>query len=217
MRVDGESLDLVTARSESYSRPGALPQIAHGAIEEDLARRDFSINAMAVPLHLKAKSGLLDPFNAEEDLRGRPCPHPPRRELCRRRHPHYAGPSAMSRGWASGWRSGTESLLIDNLPMLDTISGDRLLREVQRWLSEERARPTFFCGRTSLALWPQSTRPCPGPGEFVRSAVERSKGRVEAPVWLGILAYALTTPEGEELVARLRLPNAVGHGLSGTP
>ena len=204
VRVDGESLDLVTARSESYSRPGALPQIAHGTIEEDLARRDFSINAMAVPLHLEAKSGPLDPFNGEEDLR---------RGLVRVLHDGSFADDAtrIMRAVRYEQRLGfrleerTESLLTANLPMLDTISGDRLLREVQRWLSEARA-PDILLRADELGVMAAIHPPLSGSGESVRSAVERSKGRVESPVWLGVLAYALTTPEGEGLIARLRLP-----------
>ena len=204
VKVDGVSLDLVTARSESYSRPGALPQIAHGTIEEDLARRDFSINAMAVPIHLEAKSGLLDPFNGEEDLR---------RGLVRVLHDGSFADDAtrIMRAIRYEQRLGfrleerTEALLTANLPMLDTISGDRLLREVQRWLSEARA-PDILLRADELGVMAAIHPPLSRSGESVRSAVERSKGRVEAPVWLGILAYALTTPEGEGLIARLRLP-----------
>jgi tRNA nucleotidyltransferase (CCA-adding enzyme) len=46
--IDG--IDLVTARAESYERPGALPTVRPGTIDEDLARRDFTVNAMAVRL-----------------------------------------------------------------------------------------------------------------------------------------------------------------------
>jgi len=43
-------LDFVTARSERYSRPGALPQIRRSSLNDDLRRRDFTINAMAIRL-----------------------------------------------------------------------------------------------------------------------------------------------------------------------
>ena len=46
----GLRVDFVTARRESYQRPGALPRVTPGSIGDDLARRDFSINAMALPL-----------------------------------------------------------------------------------------------------------------------------------------------------------------------
>src|SRR4030042_241642 len=47
----GFSLDLATARSETYSQPGALPTVKPGSIKDDLIRRDFSINAMALHLN----------------------------------------------------------------------------------------------------------------------------------------------------------------------
>lgn len=47
-------LDVATARCERYSRPGALPSVSASTLAEDLWRRDFSINAMAVPLDVYA-------------------------------------------------------------------------------------------------------------------------------------------------------------------
>ncbi len=51
--IDGEGavqLDVATARSETYAQPGALPEVAPAALEDDLARRDFTVNAIAVAL-----------------------------------------------------------------------------------------------------------------------------------------------------------------------
>ena len=62
-----DRVDVVTARSESYEAPAALPTVEPGSIAEDLHRRDFTINAMAVSL--KAEPGLLvDPFDGRSDL-----------------------------------------------------------------------------------------------------------------------------------------------------
>ncbi len=47
-----DEVDVATARSETYERPGALPTVAPASIERDLWRRDFSINAMALPLEV---------------------------------------------------------------------------------------------------------------------------------------------------------------------
>lgn len=44
--VDG--VNVATARAESYARPGALPDVRPGTLDEDMARRDFSVNAIAV-------------------------------------------------------------------------------------------------------------------------------------------------------------------------
>ena len=68
--VRGEAhVDVAPARTESYPRSGALPQVSPAsAIEEDLRRRDFSINAMAVPLAGDERA-LVDPWGGQEDLR----------------------------------------------------------------------------------------------------------------------------------------------------
>ena len=213
VKVDGESLDLVTARTERYSRPGALPQIAHGTIEEDLARRDFSINAMAVPLHLEAKGGPLDLFNGKEDLQ---------RGLVRVLHEGSFADDAtrILRAVRYEQRLGfrleerTEALLIENLPMLDTISGDRLLREIQRWLAEKDSSRILLRAEelgVMAALYPALSKS----GESVRSAMERSKGRIEELVWVGLLAYALTPAEGEGLIRAPAPANAMGQGCPG--
>jgi tRNA nucleotidyltransferase (CCA-adding enzyme) len=52
------AFDVVTARAESYPRPGALPEVRPGTLEEDLARRDFTVNAMALSLHRDTLGGL---------------------------------------------------------------------------------------------------------------------------------------------------------------
>ena len=55
---DPFTLDIVSARSERYEHPGALPEIEVGSIELDMARRDFTVNAMAVKI-LPGKIGHL--------------------------------------------------------------------------------------------------------------------------------------------------------------
>jgi tRNA nucleotidyltransferase (CCA-adding enzyme) len=65
---DGERVDVVTARSESYHAPAVLPTVAPGTIEEDLHRRDFTINAMAVSLKGEDQGHLVDPFEGRADL-----------------------------------------------------------------------------------------------------------------------------------------------------
>ena len=67
--LDGLTVDLASARSESYARPGALPDVRPGTLAEDLARRDFTINAMAV--ELSGEGGLLDPHDGAGDLAAR--------------------------------------------------------------------------------------------------------------------------------------------------
>ena len=66
---EGHSLDVATARSETYDRPGALPRVASATMDVDLARRDFTINAMAVSLNGRSFGELVDPFEGRSDLR----------------------------------------------------------------------------------------------------------------------------------------------------
>ena len=65
--LDGHEVDIATARSESYPSPGSLPEVEPAeSIEEDLRRRDFTINAMAVPLD--GEAALIDPHGGNDDL-----------------------------------------------------------------------------------------------------------------------------------------------------
>ena len=65
----GSRLDLASSRREAYAAPGELPRVTPGAsIEEDLARRDFTINAMAMELAPGRRPGVTDPFGGRRDL-----------------------------------------------------------------------------------------------------------------------------------------------------
>ncbi|MDP7090978.1 MAG: hypothetical protein QF590_06740, partial [Dehalococcoidia bacterium] len=62
------SIDIVTARSEQYDEPAALPDIAASSIEDDLKRRDFTVNSMAVSLSPNDWGNLVDPANGFGDI-----------------------------------------------------------------------------------------------------------------------------------------------------
>ena len=66
VRVDGLEVDLAATRSETYAHPGALPEVRPASLADDLSRRDFTINAMAVPL--AGDPELIDPHGGLEDL-----------------------------------------------------------------------------------------------------------------------------------------------------
>jgi tRNA nucleotidyltransferase (CCA-adding enzyme) len=67
----GPRVDIATARRERYRVPGVLPIVTPASIEEDLRRRDFSVNAMAVALAPRGFGDLLDPLRGAADLRRR--------------------------------------------------------------------------------------------------------------------------------------------------
>ena len=64
----GLKIDFATARREIYERPAALPTVEFGPLKYDLARRDFTINAMAVSLNKKNFGKLIDLFGGKQDL-----------------------------------------------------------------------------------------------------------------------------------------------------
>jgi tRNA nucleotidyltransferase (CCA-adding enzyme) len=68
---DGLKMDIATTRRESYAQPAVLPTVQPASIEEDLYRRDFTINALAVQLNPRQFGRLLDPYGGQRDLRAR--------------------------------------------------------------------------------------------------------------------------------------------------
>ena len=66
---NGLRVDFSTARKESYPHPGDLPVVSAGSIHDDLFRRDFTINAMAIQLNQKKIGQLRDDFDGMRDLK----------------------------------------------------------------------------------------------------------------------------------------------------
>jgi tRNA nucleotidyltransferase (CCA-adding enzyme) len=131
--LDGLHIDLARARAERYERPGALPTVMPATITEDLARRDFTINAMAVPLQ---EPSLIDPHGGLDDLREgvlrilhqRSFVDDPTRAL---RAARYAARFALK------LETGTAELLAD--ADLGTVSSDRVEAELRKIAGEETA------------------------------------------------------------------------------
>jgi tRNA nucleotidyltransferase (CCA-adding enzyme) len=134
LRIDGRKIDLARTRRETYSQPGALPDVAPAPIRTDLARRDFTINAMAVPL--KVDPELLDPYDGRLDLGARMLRviHPgsfrddPTRAL---RAARYAARLGLT------LEAETERQLL--LTDLSSVSSDRIDADLLRLAEEEEA------------------------------------------------------------------------------
>ena len=70
--VEAARLEIATLRTERYARPGALPEVQLGtSIEDDLVRRDFSVNALAFAVAGPRRGELLDPLGGLDDLAAR--------------------------------------------------------------------------------------------------------------------------------------------------
>lgn len=128
--ADGRSLDLAMTRTETYARPGALPDVTFGPIEADLVRRDFTINAMALRLDGAHFGELIDRHGGEADLR---------RGIIRVLHDRsfVDDPTRLFRAARFEQRfdfqldDRTRALIPTALPVIDQISGDRLRHELE--------------------------------------------------------------------------------------
>jgi tRNA nucleotidyltransferase (CCA-adding enzyme) len=134
----GGSIDVAHARAESYERPGALPAVTPAGLEEDLARRDFTVNAIAVSL---ADPGTpIDPHGGIDDLGAgllrvlheRSFVDDPTRAL---RAARYAS------GLGLELEEATERLI--RATDLETVSVDRVEAELRRLADEPSPRLGF--------------------------------------------------------------------------
>ena len=169
-----------------------------------MARRDFSINAMAFPLHLGASGQLVDPFGGQMDLY-----HNVIRTLHIKSFVYDA--TRIMRAVRYEQRLGfkmdedTESILRRDLPMLDTISGDRLQKEIALWLNEKDFPSVLFRARELGVLAAIHPPLAKATKELLDGANKVAKLALDIQVCLGLLAYSQTQSEGEGFIGRLRL------------
>ena len=71
VRAGRLAVDMATARRERYTRPGALPEVEPAPLDDDLGRRDFTVNAMALGLEGDQLGRLHDPHGGCDDLEAR--------------------------------------------------------------------------------------------------------------------------------------------------
>ena len=69
--LEDRKLEFVGARKESYRKDSRKPYVEVGTLDEDLSRRDFTVNAMAASLNEKTFGEIIDPFDCESDLKGK--------------------------------------------------------------------------------------------------------------------------------------------------
>jgi tRNA nucleotidyltransferase (CCA-adding enzyme) len=137
-----ESLDLVTARTEFYTYPSALPTVERGSIKLDLHRRDFTINTLAIRLDGGHWGELHDYWGGLNDLR---------RELVRVLHSlsFVDDPTRILRAvrfeqrFAFQIESRTLELLREAATLLDRVSGDRIRHELKTLMAEEKVSQMF--------------------------------------------------------------------------
>lgn len=145
--IDGAQLgrvDVASARRERYAGAGALPDVEPAGLIEDLRRRDFSVNAMAVALGPDRFGHLLDPLGGQRDVRAR-------RLRALRPLAFVEDPTRIFRAarYAArlGLRPDGPTLAAIRLAVAHrsyaALSGQRLWREIELMAGETRARRAF--------------------------------------------------------------------------
>jgi tRNA nucleotidyltransferase (CCA-adding enzyme) len=215
----GLRIDLAGARRETYRAPGALPRVEAATFAEDLGRRDFSINALAIRLDSGVWGRLIDTTGGLADLRARQIRilHPlsfledPTRLLRAARFAARLG----CRVDPATRRLGAGAARLD---VFDALSGDRVRAEIELLLSEPRPVAALREARR-LGAWrllgPDAD---PGPraerllARALGSRVLREAGR-EARLALCLLALAEGGPAVDAWSGRLALPPALREAI----
>ena len=203
--------DLVTARRESYPSPGQLPLVTPGSINDDLTRRDFSVNAMALPLSLNGGS-LLDPLGGFGDLKAGVI-----RTLHRRSF--VDDPTRMTRAVRYEQRFGfsihkntvEEISEAVSAGHMNAVSGDRWRHELNRILEEDNPLPPLLRA-TELGLMTGlhpafaklSTVEDSGLCRMV--SAEEPGNSVRPGTCFSALFSSLSGTDAEGVIQRLRLP-----------
>ena len=202
VEIEGDRIDIVTARKEVYPFPGSLPEVSASSLEDDLARRDFSINAMALPLSGDSPE-VIDPHGGLEGLAYR---------RVATLHPgsFTDDPSRMLRAVRYEQRLGlqiSDTTLSEMQSALagrhaDAVSGDRWRQEFQKIFEEPQAFKMLIraIGLGVLAaIHPalSDSRPL---------AILAGEGGLAPSDFLSALAMPLSAADGKGVSDRLNLP-----------
>jgi len=210
--------DIVTARAETYARPGALPKVRPGTIDDDLARRDFTVNAMAVALDPCHYGELADPHGGQKDLKKR---------LIRVLHDRSFRDDATRIWRAVRYEQRldfriepvTLDLLKKGLAHLRTVGGSRTRRELELYLTEET--PEKALARAGNLGVLAKLNPSLTGDEWLAESFGRARevclpAAPSTVLYLALFFYRLADTETEKLTNYLRLPAAASRVLRDT-
>jgi tRNA nucleotidyltransferase (CCA-adding enzyme) len=202
VEIDGDRVDVVTARKETYPSPGSLPEVSASTMEDDLARRDFTINAMALALSEDSPE-VIDPHGGLEALAGK--------SVATLHSGSFADdPTRMLRAVRYERRLGFQ-ITGDTLSQMqqaindghvDLVSGDRWRQEFQKIFEEDRAAEMLLRSvelGVLAAIYPALT----DGQRLTRLAGENGLGPID---YLAALAVSLSPADGDGFARRLNLP-----------
>lgn len=141
VRTSALRIDFASCRRETYAQPAAYPRVSAGTLEDDLFRRDFTINAMAIAINPGRFGRLIDPYHGVQDLRCR---------VLRMLHARsfLDDPSRMLRGvrfvqrfelrWDAPTRRAAQEAI--RAGAIGRLNAGRLRKELDRMLEEPHPR-----------------------------------------------------------------------------
>lgn len=197
-------VDVVTARFEAYAEPGALPHVTPAGIREDIARRDFTVNAMAVALWPVRWGDVVDPQRGSADI--------VRRQL-RVLHDRSFQDDAtrILRGLRYEARLGlkfdphTLDLIARDRDFIGRISPARVRAELQKLLAEPARAHALRRGAELGEL--EAIHPALKPEWRALEAMEKRHGDGDRLLYdLSLLTASLTESEAGSLIVRLDPP-----------
>jgi len=217
LRYGDFTMDLATARKETYAKPGALPTVTPGTLKDDLLRRDFSINAMAISLASNGYGELVDLYQGKSDLKHR---------LIRILHTESFSDDAtrILRAVRYEQRLGfeieaqTAQLLKQDIPMLDTISDDRIRHELELIFKEKQ--PEFVIKRLAELGVLQRISPFLKGDGWIAEKFDRAR-RLKKPTQLPslyfcLLIYSFSERGIEQFLARLNISAKLSRAMRDT-
>jgi tRNA nucleotidyltransferase (CCA-adding enzyme) len=210
-------LDVTTARAETYRRPGALPSVRPGSLRDDLSRRDFTVNAMALALTDSLARDIVDPFDGRADLQT---------GLLRVLHEGSFRDDAtrILRGARYESRLGfrlerrTLRWLKRDVDYLDTISGPRIREELARTWREpqpERILLRLHNLGALAAIHPALSFDNRRARAF--AWLREVRGEPPTTTYLALLAWRLSPSEAAALAERLALTRRETEAVRAAP
>jgi tRNA nucleotidyltransferase (CCA-adding enzyme) len=218
-------IDLVTARTEFYTRPTALPKVEWSSIKQDLHRRDFTINTLAIRLSPGHWGEMLDFFGGKEDLE---------EGVIRVLHSlsFVDDPTRILRAARFEARLGfhldprSEALIGDALPLLDRVTGGRVRHELELIFREERPEAALERLRDLGAL--QQIDPVLEADAGVRARFVRLRETLDPEFWKlddeeliylmwALFLYGVNVHALKRLVDRLMMPRRLADALLQLP
>ncbi|MEA3407562.1 MAG: CBS domain-containing protein [Chloroflexota bacterium] len=225
------SLDFVTARTEFYEQPSVLPQVERSSIRQDLYRRDFTINTLAICLDRGRYGELLDYYGGERDIQEK-------RIRVLHNLSFIEDATRILRAVRFEQRLGfgieqrTAELMEDALELLDDVTGDRLRHELYLILQEAeperilarlhrlgalgRLHPALCFSSSMFELFqrlretfyewsPASEKPERPSGPMFVAETEEAEGPALHLCYLALLVSSMSAEDLESFVERLHI------------